>query len=233
MSAWKLASSPSPAAEFQNDFFNFLLFSVSVFCHLFCFSLLLEQRLKDLLLWRWKTLQRTTWYLLVGDKRRCHLVWRTWKPGLAPGWRLWQSSVLCCQQLRRRFEQKSSQLTWCRTECFSPAAGVSDWHAKRGEDESFQLFFNCISNEIPLFVCCSSLLLQCSTLSDQSVCSYYFGMEKSKGSPFCKEGLWKGSLFFHQSCWKPSFPSLFPSPAPTKLTSSCLCRGSVNLTPSQ
>lgn len=81
--------------------------------------------------------------------------------------------------------------------------------------------------KVPLFVCCSSLLLQCSALSDQTVCSYCFGMEKSKGSPFCKEGLWKGSLFFHQSCWKPSFPSLFPSPAPKKLTSSCLCQGSV------
>lgn len=56
-------------------------------------------------------------------------------------------------------------------------------------------------------MCCLSLLLQGRALSDQMVCLYYFGMEKSKGS-FYKAALEKASLVFHQSCWKPSFPTL-------------------------
>lgn len=56
-------------------------------------------------------------------------------------------------------------------------------------------------------MCCLSVLLQGSALSDQMVCLYCFGMENNKGS-FCKEGLEKASLVFHQGSWKPSFPTL-------------------------
>lgn len=134
-----------------------------------CFIFLIGIETETFIYLERKTLQRATWYFLVRDKEDVSWFGQCESLILPPGQRALTKNLVCVtKRLGEYLSRKSSPLTWSNKEQFSPATGVSDWHAKRCENEPFFLFFNCISNESPpvSVLLLSPFTRQCTVRSD-------------------------------------------------------------------